>query len=547
MNRFSVKLFSLFLISLFPFLFLLACDKAPAATGETSAPAESETAAPAAPADGRIRLVSGGASAFTLIRADNASASVKAAVSSLREYVRDATGVRLAASTDRETPEPGEAEIVVGFSSRKEKNETRLRETEFSVFVEETDGRTAIYLLGGSDAEVLNAVDWLVGRCLERDGDGLSLSRTLSVSRFSSYNDYEKQGTAVVEKLHTAVISTAVTGNASSPLRAVTGVRTIAMLTGEYSVNRTHSLYNVCGLDLGFPVLHKDTLWFFFGDTFSGGERKDGWRTNTAAYTTDLDYTNGIVFDGMYASSGDFATELIPGMKKPKTEYSKIPTGAISLGDNLYFYFMSVREWSTDNGWDCNYGGLAKSADDGKTWQIVDGIRWEGDTKFCQISPAYNPADGKVYLTGITGGRLGFARMMRVDADKIETLSAYEYLTGYDADGSAVWTAGEAGIRSEFPLIDARVSENTIFYNEYLGEWIVSFKKDNVFHLYTAKKPEGPYALSADITFPSVGAGVYGGFSCPALSRDGGRKIAFVMSTWDPCYNTFLLEITLNK
>lgn len=535
---------SLLLLLLLPAGILSACA-APAPAPETEE--TPGTASPSPPEDGRIRLVADGASAFTVIRADNASDAVKTAVSRLREYVRDATGVRLAASTDREIPEPGAAEIVVGFSSRKEKGSIRLRETEFRVFAERTDGRAALYLLGGSDVEILNALDWFLARCLDRDGQTLSFSSDLSVSLFSVYNDYEQKGTAVVERLHGLSVSASLCGNAASPLRAVTGVRTVAMLTGEYSVNRTHSLYNVCGTDLGFPVLHKDKLWFFFGDTFSGGERKDGWRTNSAAYTTDLDYTDGVVFDGMYASSGDFATELIPGMKKPKTEYSKIPTGALSLGDTLYFYFMSVREWSTDSGWDCNYGGLAKSEDGGRTWKIVDGLRWPGDSRFCQISPVCNPADGKVYLTGITGGRLGFARMMRVDADRIEDFSAYEYLTGYGADGAAVWTSGEAGIRSEFPLIDARVSENTVFYNEYLGEWVVSFKKDSVLHLYTAKKPEGPYTLTADLTFPSVGAGVYGGFSCPALSRDGGRKLAFVMSTWDPCYNTFLLEITLNQ
>ncbi|MBQ2118129.1 MAG: DUF4185 domain-containing protein [Clostridia bacterium] len=544
MKKRFCHMLSLLLLLLLPAGILSACA-APAPAPETEE--TPGTASPSPTEDGRIRLVADGASAFTVIRADNASDAVKTAVSRLREYVRDATGVRLAASTDREIPEPGAAEIVVGFSSRKEKGSIRLRETEFRVFAERTDGRAALYLLGGSDVEILNALDWFLARCLDRDGQTLSFSSDLSVSLFSVYNDYEQKGTAVVERLHGLSVSASLCGNAASPLRAVTGVRTVAMLTGEYSVNRTHSLYNVCGTDLGFPVLHKDKLWFFFGDTFSGGERKDGWRTNSAAYTTDLDYTDGVVFDGMYASSGDFATELIPGMKKPKTEYSKIPTGALSLGDTLYFYFMSVREWSTASGWDCNYGGLAKSEDDGRTWKIVDGLRWPGDSRFCQISPVCNPADGKVYLTGITGGRLGFARMMRVDADKIETLSAYEYLTGYGPDGGAVWTAGEAGIRSEFPLIDARVSENTVFYNEYLGEWVVSFKKDSVLHLYTAKKPEGPYTLTADLTFPSVGAGVYGGFSCPALSRDGGRKLAFVMSTWDPCYNTFLLEITLNQ
>ncbi|MBR6742510.1 MAG: DUF4185 domain-containing protein, partial [Clostridia bacterium] len=197
-------------------------------------------------------------------------------------------------------------------------------------------------------------------------------------------------------------------------------------------------------------------------------------------------------------------------------------------------------------GWACNYGGLAKSTDDGKTWSIVSGVQWPGDTKFCQNAPALNEQDGKIYITGIQGGRMNPARMMRVDKDKIEDFNAYEYLTGYDADGNAIWTAGEEGMRSEFYLIDARVSENTINYNPYLEEWMIIFKKDSTQYIYTAKNPAGPYDIAASFTFDGIGAGLYGGFTCPALWQENGRKMALIMSTWEPCYNTFILEITLD-
>ncbi|MBQ5648986.1 MAG: DUF4185 domain-containing protein [Clostridia bacterium] len=547
----SVLIMLLSATSLLLILLLGSCGQE--GTQETTEPPADTTAiteAPIAdaPTDGKIRIVVGGEGKAVLIRAENASKTVSSAVSNLRNYIKDTGGCRLDAAVDVDAKERADVEIIIGDTNRKTATEANVSTNAYSIFVEEEDGKVAIYLLGGSDFQVQYAVEYFIAKCIEADGDTLYVDKKLNKRDKFLLNDYENQGLAVVEKVKTISLSARNTSNKESSLSSVTNVHAVAMLTGEYSLNRTRSLYNICGTDLGFPVLHNGKLWFFFGDTFSGGEMKGGWRTNTAAYTTDLDYTDGIVFDGMYSTTADgFASELIKGLKKPYTEYSKIPTGAISLDGTLYFYFMSVNNWDSDAGWDCNYGGLAKSTDDGKTWSIVEDVQWPGDSKYCQNSPTLCEADGKIYITGITGGRQGFARMMRVDKDKIEDLSAYEYLTGYTAANEPIWTKGDDGIRNEFALIDHKVSENTIVYNEYLGEWMITFKKDSTLHLYTAKSPAGPYACSAEITFSSIGAGLYGGFTCSALMQEGGKKMALIMSTWEPCYNTFILEMTLSK
>jgi len=238
---------------------------------------------------------------------------------------------------------------------------------------------------------------------------------------------------------------------------------------------------------------------------------------------------------------------MIKGLKQPNIEFSKIPTGAISLDGTLYFYFMSVNNWADPAGWACNYGGLAKSTDDGKTWTIVEGVQWPGDTKFCQNAPALNEEDGKIYIVGIRGGRKHPARMMRVDKDKIEDINAYEYLTGYDAYGNAIWTAGEEGMRSEYYIINDEVAENCIVYNPYLEEWMIIYKKGKNIVIHTSKNAGGPYKQTVSVEIPSIGSGHYGGFTCPALWQNNGEKMALVMSTWDPCYNVFLLEMTLEK
>lgn len=497
--------------------------------------------------DKRIWLVKNGEPSAVIVRAAKSSDTVGAAVSKIRSYIKDISGCRLTAGMDDVLTERGDVEIIVGYTNRRDKEDSNIGKTRYSISAEENNGKTSVYILGYEDIYTLFAAECFIAECIESSAEGVWVNKDLKKAGHFSFNDYETQGLSVVQAVANISLTARNLSNKASSLRTVTDIHALGMLTGECSINRTRTTYNLCGTDLGFPVLHNGKLWFFFGDSFSGGDRAGGWRTNTAAYTTDFDFENGIKFDGMYSTTGGFANELITGMKKPKTEYSKIPTGGVSIGDTIYFFFMSVREWHTEEGWDCNYGGLAKSTDDGKTWKIVDGVSWDESTKFLQISPALNPEDGKVYMTGIRGGRKSQASMMRVDADKIEQKSAYEYLVGYLDDGTPVWQSGEEAMKTRFALIDAQVSENTIAYNEYLGEWMISYKRGSVLCLYTSKNPAGPYAITVEISIPSIGSGLYGGFTCPGLMRENGRKVIFVMSTWDPCYNTFLLEVTLGK
>lgn len=533
-----VKLVALLLCA----IFLCACTAIPPETPDTDPVTEPVST------EGKIMIVHNGEAKAVLVRGDSSSESVAASLTTLRNYINRRTGVKVTAKSDSDMPERAQLEIVIGYTNRRDAAEANLRAGAYQISAyTEDDGKQVVYILGHTDALVQTAVEYFIAYCIEDDGENLWIDEKTRASRMLTLNDYEIQGAKIIDNLRSISALARNSRNDESSLKKVSKATYISMLTGELSVNNTRSRYNICGTDLGIPVYHNGKLWFFFGDTFSDGEMKGNWRNNTVAYTTDLDYENGIVFDGMYSSlSSGYASELISGLKKNYVEMTKIPTGAISLDGTLYFYFMSVNNWANST-WECNYGGLAKSTDDGKTWQIVEGVQWPGDTKYCQNAPVLNEADGKIYIVGITGGRKDPARMMRVDKDKIEDLDAYEYLTGYDADGNAIWTKGEEGMNSKFYLIKDKVAENCIVYNPYLEEWMVIYKKDKDIMIHTAKNPAGPYHLTISLEIPSIGSGNYGGFTCPELWQNNGEKMAILLSTWEPCYNVYILEITLEK
>src|SRR5690606_16517469 len=120
--------------------------------------------------------------------------------------------------------------------------------------------------------------------------------------------------------------------------------------------------------------------------------------------------------------------ELLPGQKVDNVEMTKIPTHGIAVGDTLYLYFMSVRHWGGPGGWESNYGGLAKSVDEGKTWQILEDVQWPGDSNFIQVSPykvEVNDELTEIYFWCIPTGRFGHVQLMKVDEKHIEDLDQY--------------------------------------------------------------------------------------------------------------------------
>lgn len=506
----------------------------------------------------KLVLAGPGAPEYVIVipEQSNVKALMRALGSEIANYIEAKTGALPQVITDAQTVE-GAIEITVGSVQREGVAEVQeqLPENGFRIMALPSG---SVMITGVDQYALVHAVDLFVADEMTAEEDGtVTVNAALDRTGTLTLSAWEKDGANIGNRQRMSVIKGVKSQSASSSLKSISGIRDIMQFSGEYSINRTRSRWNVATADIGCMCVHNGKLYFFFGDTLGGAEGVDWLYSNVVAYTTDFDYTDGIKIDGYLTNEKGRVSPVIQGQfgaQGRPNEYTYIPTGALSLNGALYMSYMSVAKWMGDD-WDCNYGGVMKSLDDGETWQKLD-MQWPGDSKFCQMAPAYSEADGYIYVTGITGGRMNSARMMRVPAAQYEEFDAYEYLVGYDATEQPVWQKGEEGLYSDFDLISAKVWEPCMMYNEYLEEWIVSYKDAAGIQLYTSKSPAGPYTRTASIPYAhDSSAGYYAVFMHPALTRAGGQKVAFFISSMHttPSYKAGsiweiqLMEMTLTK
>ena len=250
----------------------------------------------------------------------------------------------------------------------------------------------------------------------------------------------------------------------------IKSVKFIRWLTGVNSTTNTYTNWKVGGTDLGIPYYdsYREKMYFLFGDTFSSiNSTSSDWRSQTVGVTTDLDASDGILFDYFLHDVDGFAKPIIDARHMgdyDKGEVTCIPTGAIAINGVHYVFYMSVESWADQStGWRINFCNVAKSTD-GEKFHKLDSISWCNDTEiarnnavisldvsnivleahpapdFLQVFPYYNKDDGYIYLFGLSSGRTSGVKLARVKPESIENRSYYEYL---QADGT--WINGNAG------------------------------------------------------------------------------------------------------
>lgn len=339
-------------------------------------------------------------------------------------------------------------------------------------------------------------------------------------------------------------------------LEGVERLTEVAQLTGPGSINDTEAVA-VAGTDLGSMANLGDRTYFFFGDTFgerdpeSIGGQGGIWRSNVSAYTTDVDPTDGITFEG-WAPLDDvgWAAALVEGDHAANTgggEVTKIPTAGFAVGDALYIQYMSVSFWGEPGAWDANFAALAKSIDRGRTWTPVEGVQWPGDSNFVQLAAAQvNDAGTEyLYLWGIPSGRFGGVQLMRVKAtaDAVEDLGAYSYFAGVDDAGAPRWSDRLTDAET---LVDPTVGELSVMWSEYLERWIMTYSDAGNAYIREGITPWGPWGEPIEMVSAAEYPGLYSPYLNPRYVAEGGRRLYFTLSLWGP-YNVFWFSVDLIK
>lgn len=253
-----------------------------------------------------------------------------------------------------------------------------------------------------------------------------------------------------------------VSGDESPPAVAAEPItEELARLTGPGSINRTDEKWDIGGTDLGHMFEHRGRTYIVFGDTFSSPRPGPGWRSNTLAWSTDRDPTDGLTFDGMVVDENGNAKQILDA-RHDDQEVTVIPTYGISTGKRMFLHYMSVREWGPPGEWTLNHSGLAYSDDDGQTWTKDPDAVWPGDSNFGQV--AFVRQGRYVYLFGIPGGRLGGVQLGRVYFRDMLELDRYEYWDGEQ------W---QADPNQATEVIPGPVGELSVRWNSHYNKWIM--------------------------------------------------------------------------
>ncbi len=401
-----------------------------------------------------------------------------------------------------------------------------------------------------------------------------------------------------------AAVTTAPTVIPSYPVGWVTGQANNAYPgIGWPQTNNTKG-FGIYGTDLGIMWENGLTgnIQLAFGDTFSAPGMTGDWRSNVLLLSQDKNLTNGLTL----LQTG-YAYQFIPrnsGVLFPflGSEVTVIPTSAISVNNEQYVNYMSVKSWDTPGRWTTNYSAISMYDPATDKWVLqrstIRSASWFGSTKpyvpgnqnFQQAAYVLQPADQVaegdtqyLYAFGTPVGRAGSAYLSRVSVDDVNNLAKYQYWNGKDwitgkpvaatpIIGDSTHSAGLFG-----PVIDwannpnvlggmlgglfgaktgGNVSEMSVQYNEYLGKYVMMYADgNNNVKLRYADSPEdtwsAPITVATSATYPGLYAPMIHPWSGTGKLVDGNGNpddstLYWNMSLWGN-YNVVLMKTDLSS
>ncbi len=314
------------------------------------------------------------------------------------------------------------------------------------------------------------------------------------------------------------------------------------------------------GADLGVSVADGSMLWLMFGDTrgISSGPPAGAKPVvgSSSAIESQLPFNCSSY---SWLTSGGKFYQPLHSARKAGIDESTVPAGAITLNGTIYIYSMQVNHWGSGNS-DLSHmhGVLFKEQTNGTFTELT---RWPMDKLFVNTAPvAAELPDGTpaIFMATTTQYRRSPVYLAYVVPSEIGDPAGYQYLTGYDTNGSPLWSADMADAKPLPGFENVWGGELSFLYDAPLKSYLLMFRdyKTNGFVLYSSSTPYGPF--EGPLTFFPCGTtsnrpdwmesgwgGCYGGYMLPNSFGADGRELYFDISLWDP-YTTVLMTIRLS-
>lgn len=387
----------------------------------------------------------------------------------------------------------------------------------------------------------------------------------------------------------------------------VKNIKRIGYITGPEAPYNTMQ-FGLGSCDLGYPlyVPDNDSMYYFFGDSFSQNNQSGMWRSNVAGVSKDFNFSDGLTIDDALLNDNGYLMAIYNGHHMDVgSEVTKIPTGVIYLNHTIYMFYFSIYSWSEQQDKRMNYGGCIKSTDLGRTWERIYDLTWinlspdmsygtanrENDFENLKLLANEdidnNPRtenlidiedhlgfdavmnypmmgdDGYVYIFLEAGYRNHHLKLARVLPTNFEIFSEYEYLQGYEENGDPIYVKGYDGLKALYhntasEITNANFGEMSGLYHTYLNKWCLAtvstgsvdlFLSDHIYgpyneriHLYTQGDEVAPISSTTNAPIKSA----YAPMIHEKMLADGGKTTYVVTSTWIPCYNPSLYEVKFN-
>jgi MYXO-CTERM domain-containing protein len=220
---------------------------------------------------------------------------------------------------------------------------------------------------------------------------------------------------------------------------------------------------------------------------------------------------------------------------------------------------MQVNEWGSGSEGTHAHGVLFKEKANGTFAELT---RWPMDKLFVNAAPvAAELPDGApvIFLATTAQYRHSPIYLAYVVPSRIGDAAAYHYLTGYDENGSPLWSSDMAEAKPLPGFENVWAGELSFLYDAPLNSYLLMFRdysKANTFVLYSSSTPYGPFV--GPLTFSPCGTtisrpewmesgwgGCYGGYMLPDSFGADGHDLYFDISLWDP-YTTVLMTMRLS-